>query len=156
MSRMESTRRSSLPAKRAHAALVLEDGRAFIGAPLGAQRAGLVNEPVAPSEARIDELIAAARRVAALAGQDLLAQASRTHKEEWLDPLPPELKTRRRSDGEGLLVAVVDYGVKANILRSLRERGCRVVVLPHAASLADVEALGAAGLVCVYGPWAPN
>src|SRR5947209_18977532 len=40
MSRMESTRRSSLPAKRAHAALVLEDGRAFVGAPLGADVVG--------------------------------------------------------------------------------------------------------------------
>src|SRR5438445_13386680 len=260
MSRTESTRRSSLPVKRAHAALVLEDGRAFIGAPLGAdvvgegevvfntamtgyqevltdpsyagqmvcmtyplqgnygvrdadaesarpwaralavrwacpvpshhsseasldeylrkwnvpgiseidtraltrhirmhgaQRAVLVHEPVAPSEARIAELIAAARRVTPLAEQDLVAQASRTHKEEWLEPLPPELKTRRRSDGEGLLVAVVDYGVKANILRSLRERGCRVVVLPHAASWADVEALGADGLVLANGPGDP-
>src|SRR5438309_7869959 len=260
MSRTESTRRSSLPVKRAHAALVLEDGRAFIGAPLGAdvvsegevvfnpamigyygvlthpsyagqmgcmtyplqgnygvrdaesgparpcaralsvgwacpvpshhsseasldeylrkwnvpgiseidtraltrhirmhgaQRAVLVHEPVAPSEARIAELIAAARRVTPLAEQDLGAQASRTHKEEWLDPLPPELKTRRRSDGEGLLIAVVDYGVKANILRSLRERGCRVVVLPHAASWADVEAVGADGLVLANGPGDP-
>ena len=121
----------------------------------GAQRAVLVHEPVAPSEARIAELIAAARRVTPLAEQDLVAQASRTHKEEWLDPLPPELKTRRRSDGEGLLVAVVDYGVKANILRSLRERGCRVVVLPHAASWADVEAVGADGLVLANGPGDP-
>src|SRR5437870_6527597 len=40
MSRTESTRRSSLPVKRAHAALVLEDGRAFVGAPLGADDAG--------------------------------------------------------------------------------------------------------------------
>src|SRR5437588_10625491 len=40
MSRTESTRRSSLPVKRAHAALVLEDGRAFIGAPLGADVVG--------------------------------------------------------------------------------------------------------------------
>src|SRR5438270_13530035 len=40
MSRTESTRRSSLPVKRAHAALVLEDGRAFVGAPLGADVVG--------------------------------------------------------------------------------------------------------------------
>src|SRR5438445_3549 len=260
MSRTESTRRSSLPSKNRHAALVLEDGRAFVGEALGfdglgegevvfntamtgyqevltdpsyagqmvcmtyplqgnygvrdadaesarpwaralavrwacpvpshhsseasldeylrkwnvpgiseidtraltrhirmhgAQRAVLVHEPVAPSEARIAELIAAARRVTPLAAQDLVAQASRTHKAAWLDPLPPELKTRRRSDGEGLLVAVVDYGVKANILRSLRERGCRVVVLPHAASWADVEAVGADGLVLANGPGDP-
>src|SRR5437660_4575739 len=260
MGRSESTRRVSLPAKRAHAALVLEDGGACIGGPLGAdvvgegevvfntamtgyqevltdpsyagqmvcmtyplqgnygvrdadaesarpwaralavrwacpvpshhsseasldeylrkwnvpgisgidtraltrhirmhgaQRAVLVHEPVAPSEARIAELVAAARRVTPLAEQDLVAQASRTHKEEWLDPLPPELKTRRRSDGEGLLVAVVDYGVKANILRSLRERGCRVVVMPHTATWADVQASSADGLVLSNGPGDP-
>src|SRR5437660_5748330 len=40
MSRTESTRRSSLPVERRHAALVLEDGRAFVGAALGADVAG--------------------------------------------------------------------------------------------------------------------
>src|SRR5437588_1742960 len=260
MSRTESTRRSSLPVKRAHAALVLEDGRAFIGAPLGAdvvgegevvfntamtgyqevltdpsyagqmvcmtyplqgnygvrdadaesarpwaralavrwacpvpshhsseasldeylrkwnvpgiseidtralprhiringaQRAVLVHEPAAPTQARLDELVAAAKRVTPLAEQDLVAQASRAKQEEWLEPLPPELRTRRRSDGEGFLVAVIDYGVKANILRSLRERGCRVVVLPHTATWSDVQAIGADGLVLANGPGDP-
>src|SRR5438477_11101156 len=208
MSRMESTRRSSLPAKRAHAALVLEDGRAFVGAPLGADvvgegevvfntamtgyqevltepsyagqmvcmtyplqgnygvrdadaesarpwaralvvrsacpapshhssdaslheylrrwnvpaiseidtraltrhirthgalRAVLVHEGGAPSTSRLAELATAARRVTPLAEQDLVAQTSRTGREEGLEPLPPELRTRRRSDGEGLL-----------------------------------------------------
>src|SRR5438552_16983272 len=40
MSRTASTRRSSLPAKTAHAALVLEDFLSFIGAPLGADVVG--------------------------------------------------------------------------------------------------------------------
>src|SRR5438132_10752548 len=40
MSRMESTRRSSLPSRKVHAALVLEDGRAFVGAALGADVVG--------------------------------------------------------------------------------------------------------------------
>src|SRR5438128_5714535 len=40
MSRTESTRRSSLPVKRAHAALVLEDGRDLVGAPVGADVVG--------------------------------------------------------------------------------------------------------------------
>src|SRR5438552_17848990 len=40
MSRTESTRRSSVPSSKSVAALVLEDGRAFVGAPLGADVVG--------------------------------------------------------------------------------------------------------------------
>src|SRR5467141_1986518 len=121
----------------------------------GALRAVLVHESGAPSEVRLNDLVAAAKRVTPLAEQDLVAETSRTKQEEWLEPLPPELRTRRRSDGAGLLVAVVDYGVKTNILRSLRERGCRVVVMPHTATWADVQASGADGLVLSNGPGDP-
>ena len=121
----------------------------------GALRAVLVHEATTPTEARLAELAAAARRVTPLAEQDLVAQASRTRKEDWLEPLPPELRIRRHSDGAGLLVAVVDYGVKANILRSLRERGCQVVVLPHTATWTDVQGTGAGGLVLANGPGDP-
>ena len=99
----------------------------------GALRAILTHEDVVPDAARLADLATAARRVTPLSEQDLVAQTSRTTKEEWLDPLPPELRPRHLARGEGLAIAVVDYGVKANILRSLRERGCRVIVLPHTA-----------------------
>jgi carbamoyl-phosphate synthase large subunit len=121
----------------------------------GAQRAVLVHEGIVPSNTRLAELAVAAKRVTPLGEQDLVAETSRTRQEEWLDPLPPELRTRRHIDGDGLLVAVVDYGVKANILRSLRERGCHVVVLPHTATWAEVQAAGADGLVLSNGPGDP-
>jgi len=121
----------------------------------GALRAVLTHESRAPSEARLAELAVAARRVTPLAEQDLVAQTSRTSKEEWFEGLPRELRPARLTDGLGLSIAVVDYGVKTNILRSLRERGCRVVVLPHSASWADVEATGADGLVLANGPGDP-
>ena len=121
----------------------------------GALRAVLTHESQAPSQARLAELAAAARRVTPLAEQDLVAQASRTSVEEWLDALPPELRRGDHADGAGLSIAVVDYGVKSNILRSLRERGCRVVVLPHTATWRDVESTGADGLVLANGPGDP-
>jgi carbamoyl-phosphate synthase large subunit len=121
----------------------------------GALRAVLVHEATPPTETRLAELTVAAGRVTPLAEQDLVAQTSRTLREEWLECLPPELRMRRRSNGDGLVIAVVDCGVKSNILRSLRERGCRVVVLPHSTSWADVQALGADGLVLSNGPGDP-
>jgi carbamoyl-phosphate synthase large subunit len=122
----------------------------------GALRAVLTHEPEAPSQARLAELAQAARRVTPLAAQDLVAETSRTHMQEWLEGLPSELRPPGRADGRLLTIAVVDYGVKTNILRSLRERGCRVVVLPHTATWSGVEATGADGLVLSNGPGDPS
>ena len=121
----------------------------------GTQRAVLTREAETPNQARLAELAVAARRVTPLSEQDLVAETSRTTRVEWLDPLPAELRPRRLTDGAGLSIAVVDYGVKSNILRSLRERGCRVIVLPHTASWSDIEASGADGLVLSNGPGDP-
>ena len=121
----------------------------------GTLRAVLTHEPEAPSRQRLAHLAVAARRVTPLSEQDLVAETSRTSNIEWFDPLPPELRVRNRTDGGGLSIAVVDYGVKSNILRSLRERGCRVIVLPHTAGWGDVEASGADGLVLSNGPGDP-
>ena len=121
----------------------------------GTQRAVLTHEGEPPGQSRLAELAAAARHVTPLSEQDLVAETSRTTQVEWLDPLPPELRPRRRTDGAGLTIAVVDYGVKSNILRSLRERGCRVIVLPHTADWRAVEASGADGLVLSNGPGDP-
>jgi carbamoyl-phosphate synthase large subunit len=121
----------------------------------GALRAVLTHESKAPTPARLEELAEAARRVTPLSEQDLVAEASRISTEEWLEALPPELRRGHRADGSGLTIAVVDYGVKRNILRSLRERGCRVVVLPHTATWRDVESTAADGMVLANGPGDP-
>ena len=121
----------------------------------GTLRAVLTHESAAPTQARLAELAVAARRVTPLSDQDLVAETSRAVREEWFDPLPPELRPRHGIDGAGLSIAVVDYGVKSNILRSLRERGCRVIVLPHTATWPDVEAIAADGLVLSNGPGDP-
>jgi carbamoyl-phosphate synthase small subunit len=56
---------------------------------------------------------------------------------------------------DGPLVAIVDYGLKSNIVRSLRRRGVRVRVLPHTASAADVLGSDIAGVVLSPGPGDP-
>jgi carbamoyl-phosphate synthase small subunit len=56
---------------------------------------------------------------------------------------------------DGPLVAIVDYGLKANIVRSLRRRGVRVRVLPHTATASDALAGDVAGVVLSPGPGDP-
>lgn len=56
---------------------------------------------------------------------------------------------------DGPLVVVLDYGVKANILRRLAGAGARVRVVPGTASADEVLALSPAGVVVSNGPGDP-
>jgi carbamoyl-phosphate synthase small subunit len=55
----------------------------------------------------------------------------------------------------GPLVGVVDFGLKANIVRALARRGVRVRVLPHDVETAQALAPDLAGLVLSPGPGDP-
>ncbi len=52
-------------------------------------------------------------------------------------------------------VAVIDYGAKKNILRSLEERGCYMKVFPMTATLNDVLAFNPDGIMLTNGPGDP-
>ena len=56
----------------------------------------------------------------------------------------------------GPVVAVVDLGLKTNIVRSLHRRGARVRVLPHTATAEQVLAADVAGVVISPGPGDPG
>ena len=53
-------------------------------------------------------------------------------------------------------VAVMDYGVKKNILRSLSERGCYLKVFPVTATAAEVLAFNPNGIMLSNGPGDPG
>ena len=74
----------------------------------------------APGEVDAAAAVGRGRAVAALGGPGLRRPglAAGRHR-------------RRRPGDGGPLVAIVDFGLKANIVRSLRRRGARVRVLPH-------------------------
>jgi len=76
--------------------------------------------------------------------QDFVAQVSPAAVTEIGDPA-----------SGGPLVAIVDLGLKANIVRSLRGRGARVRILPHTASSAEVLTPDVAGVVLSPGPGDP-
>ncbi|PSQ75585.1 MAG: carbamoyl phosphate synthase small subunit [Bacteroidetes bacterium QH_7_62_13] len=59
-------------------------------------------------------------------------------------------------EGEGARIVVYDFGVKKNILRSFRERGCTVKVVPGATPLEDVLDWEPDGLFFSNGPGDPR
>lgn len=98
----------------------------------------------APGETDPEAAVAAARAVPRWEDVDFVGQVSPAERTEIGDP------------GEGgPLVAVVDLGLKANIVRSLRRRGARVRILPHTAGADEVLAPDVAGVVLSPGPGDP-
>ena len=90
-----------------------------------------------------DTAVAMARDVPRWEDQDFVAQVSPAQVTEFGD------------DPDAPLIAIVDFGLKANIVRSLRRRGARVRILPHTASAAEVLAPGVDGVVLSPGPGDP-
>jgi len=75
---------------------------------------------------------------------DLVRTVTASTPYEWEEP------PRRRYH-----VAVVDSGLKYNILRLLRERGCQVTVLPCTVTSDELLEMGIDGLVLSPGPGDP-
>jgi carbamoyl-phosphate synthase small subunit len=81
---------------------------------------------------------------------------ARWEDQDFVGEVSPAAVTEIGSPADGgPLVAIVDFGLKANIVRSLRRRGARVRILPHTARAADVLAPGIAGVVLSPGPGDP-
>lgn len=116
----------------------------------GNLRAWLTTDVDNPQEA-----VRRARAVPEMRQVKAVPAVSSTTSYEW-----PEGELRRNGESpdrsRGPLVAVLDCGVKRNILRELTARGCRVTVLPHDVKPEELERLSPDGLVLSNGPGDPE
>lgn len=119
----------------------------------GAQNGCILTGEQASEEAAL----AQARGFAGLKGLDLAADAGTQEQYSWSDGLWTGPDEEAPLPGEPALhVAVYDYGVKKNILRSLVSAGCRVTVVPPRMAVDDVLALGVDGVMLSNGPGDPD
>jgi len=58
--------------------------------------------------------------------------------------------------GNSHRIALIDYGVKQNIIRSLVERGCEVSVFPYNVSIREIEEYNPDGIMLSNGPGDPE
>lgn len=59
-------------------------------------------------------------------------------------------------DGKGYKVALIDYGIKQNIVRSLLKRDCEVYVFPATATAKEILDVGPDGIMLSNGPGDPK
>jgi carbamoyl-phosphate synthase small subunit len=98
----------------------------------------------APGETDGDAAIKLAKAVTRWEDQDFVAEVS---------PCEPR-EVGILSEG-GPLVAILDFGLKTNIVRSLSRRGARVRILPHTATAEEALAPDVDGVVFSPGPGDP-
>ncbi len=104
---------------------------------------GAMNALISSENLDVDQLKAQLARVPSMEGQELSSKVST--KEAY------EMK------GENPLykVALIDYGVKRNIVRCLVDRGCHVKVFPMDSSLAEINSFNPDGYMLSNGPGDP-
>ena len=103
----------------------------------------------------IEALQAAAANAPTMEGHELAADVARTEGGDWDEGKWTRGEGYADGPEDGPRVVVLDYGVKANILRLLTGAGARVAVLPGNAGFDAVKALNPDGVVVSNGPGDP-
>ncbi len=97
-----------------------------------------------PGETDRDKAVADARDVTRWEEQDFVSQVS-----------PPDVTDYPARDAASPRIAIVDLGLKSNIVRAMRFRGAGVRVLPHTAAADDVLGPEIDGVILSPGPGDP-
>ena len=108
------------------------------------RQAGAMNCVVSSDFTDIEELQATLNKVPSMAGLELASKVSCTESFFFGD------------ENAELKVAVMDFGVKTNILRSLAERGCYLKVFPYNTSYDEMKAWNPDGFMLSNGPGDPS
>lgn len=105
-------------------------------------------------------LIAKAKASPGLVGRDLVREVVPESARQWNEPLHPidRMFVERSSEAQATAPHIVclDFGMKWNIARHLRDRGNRVTILPGTCTADDVLKLNPDGVFLSNGPGDPE
>jgi carbamoyl-phosphate synthase small subunit len=112
------------------------------------------------SDMTIEEAAAELRSLPRYDSVDFVCQVSTEKSYEWQSGMPatasqPCVSLRGASATKQSHIAVIDYGLKYNILRILTQLGCRATAIPCTTPAQDILALNLDGIVLSPGPGNP-
>jgi len=120
---------------------------------------GVMRGVISTIETNPDALVQKARSIRKMDGTDLASVVTTKDRYEFEhdgpDPLP-QPEGAPPLPAADLHVVAYDFGIKKNILRMLRQEGCRVTVVPAQTSAEDVLALKPNGIFLSNGPGDPE
>lgn len=121
---------------------------------------GAIKAALSTAELNPESLVQKARQCPDMTGLDLVREVTCREPFLWQAgrpvALPGGLEEFQWPAKDGSFkVAAMDYGVKYNILRSLEQRGCTVLVLPAGTNSASIDRLDPDGLFLSNGPGDP-
>ena len=120
---------------------------------------GVMRGVISTLEDDPDKLVAKARAIPKMDGQDLAKVVSTNHTYVWetgeRSHLPDEI-VGVKDDPARFHVVAYDFGIKQNILRKLRGEACKVTVVPAQTTAEDVLALKPDGVFLSNGPGDPE
>lgn len=102
------------------------------------------------------ELVARAKALPGMEGQDLATRISTKARYEWTQTGTDVWTEAQRGEGKPRFhVVAYDWGLKRAMLRLLAEQGCRITVVPSGTSAAEALALKPDGVFLTNGPGDP-
>jgi carbamoyl-phosphate synthase small subunit len=118
---------------------------------------GAMTGAISPHVSDIDAVLARVKKAPTMDGQDLVPRVTCAESYTWDQPTWRAADDRRAPAVPPIEFHVVayDFGVKENILRQLRNAGCRVTVVPATTPAKDVLALSPDGIFLSNGPGDP-
>ena len=118
---------------------------------------GAMRGAITPHVAELDDVLRRVRTSPPMEGLDLVPRVTCAEKYEWSEPSWRALDDTRAVPPPPITHHVVayDFGIKGNILRQLRDVGCRVTVVPASTPAKVALGLGADGFFLSNGPGDP-
>jgi carbamoyl-phosphate synthase small subunit len=112
---------------------------------------------IVASQGTAAELVARARALPGMEGQDLATRISTKTRYQWTQTGTDAWSEAGRGEVKAPRFHVVayDWGLKRAMLRLLAEQGCRVTVVPSATTAAEALALKPDGVFLTNGPGDP-
>jgi carbamoyl-phosphate synthase small subunit len=124
---------------------------------------GALRGVVSTDDTSVEKLIAEAKALPTMAGQELASRVTSAKKYDWkkgsIDLAEARNKgseTKSEPASPRRRVVAYDFGIKQNILRLLVDHGCEVTVVPAKTSAEDVLALKPRGVFLSNGPGDPE